>query len=167
METLGPIVTKLMATLVAGTALATTTDLPGILSSIMSAGPVIVTINQMEIAKTVLFSEKAYNGAYPSQGELEGVLRKGIGGKPHPHLDEWGTPFRIEISERDGMRYPFVLSLGPDKTAGTADDLKVFIEIVPADEKQASLSESLRTGLLDPLTKASAASPGAAAAPQP
>jgi hypothetical protein len=158
LDSLGPAFLKITSTLVAGTVLATATDLPGILRSVMEAGPVIVTINNMEIAKTVLFTEKQFNGSYPA--DPEAVLRRSVGGNPHPHLDEWGKKFLV----RGLPRTPYVFSSGPDTADRTPDDLKVWIEVVPPGEKQASLSEALQTGLIDVLTPAAQPQQGAGGA---
>jgi hypothetical protein len=152
---LGPAFLKLTAALVAGTALATATDLPGILRAVLAAGPVITTISNMEIAKTVLFTEKQFTGVYPA--DPEEILRKNIGGHQNPHLDGWGHKFLV----RGLPQTPYVFSMGPDSSDRTPDDLKVWIEVVPAGERQASLSEALRTGLLDVLAPAAEQQDGA------
>ncbi len=148
MDTLGPLVVKLMSTMVAGTVLATSTDLPAILEGITSAGPVIITINQMEIAKTVLFAENLYNGGYPK--DIGEALRRNIGGKPHPELDEWGKPFELH----GAPQAPYLQSCGPDKRCGNDDDLRVYIERVPAGAKQSNLSDALTDRLLKVLKPA-------------
>lgn len=40
-------------------------------------------------------------------------------------VDAWGTPFEIECVYDDPDRPVFVVSLGPDHTAGTSDDIRV------------------------------------------
>jgi len=142
---MGSVLFKLLTVAAGGALVASTTDARSLVDGIVAGGKVVITCNDLEIARTVVRAQREYDGVWPS--DLGAVLHKQVGGRKDPDKDRWGTSLRLA-----GVpKAPHLLSCGPDGKCGTDDDLKVWLEQVPAGEKEASLSDALQTQLLDRL----------------
>ena len=120
-------------------------EVPQLLAGLEGGGQVVITANDMDLIKTVVFQYQQENGHYPQGPEFGELIRKSIGSAQNPDRDQWGTPFRLA-----GVpAAPYVLSCGPDMICGTEDDLKLYIERIPEGESSVNLSKTIQTGLLD------------------
>jgi hypothetical protein len=110
-------------------------------------GQIVITANDMDVARIVLFQFKLDHGRYPEEAELTPVLRENIGGRTDPDQDRWGLKFRI-----DGKGdTPSLLSCGPDRVCMTSDDLRLWLERIPKGAEQLDLAALIRVNLLDRL----------------
>lgn len=121
------------------------TELPKLLDSVNAGGQVVVTANDMELAKTLVIQFQLDNGRYPKTADLHDLFTAGIGGRQDPDKDRWGTPFQMGGKAKT----PYLLSCGPDLQCGDEDDLKVYVAAIPEGETQVGLSERVQTNLLD------------------
>jgi hypothetical protein len=134
---------KLTAMLASGAVVAT--ELPSLLQGLNAGGQVVITANDMQLIKDVVFTYQSDSGRYPNQREFSELLRAKIGSRENPDQDRWGSPFQLE-----GLpKTPYILSCGPDKECGTSDDLKVYVGAIPEGETQANVSDLVQANLLD------------------
>ena len=82
--------------------------------------------NELELVRTALLNEDATGWKFATNNdELSAVLRK-AGLDPASIVDPWGTPYRYSFGIDYRNRTLNVVSAGPDKQLGTADDIEVL-----------------------------------------
>lgn len=86
------------------------------------SGPAAMrTLMDMGGVRNLIASEIILNEHIPV--DLEHFLHGKVFGNDTPHLDRWGSPYRLEEVPHD----PVLRSCGPDLACGTVDDISMTV----------------------------------------